>query len=67
MKNKLTSTKPSKKVEVVSAVPFDDSKYRAEDGLRTILRAEEIKRDKNLMKDIKQLAKKQSSDLKKVC
>lgn len=42
-----------------------ERKYRAEDGLRTIQRAEEIKADKQCMADIKALATKQVNDLKK--
>ncbi len=70
MKNKLTKSAP-KKNAVVQSVPtapaYDEKKYRAEDSLRILMKAEEIRRDKTLMKDVKELAKKQSTDLKKVC
>lgn len=36
-----------------------ERRYRAEDGLRTLQRADEIKRDKQLCNDIKALAKEQ--------
>ena len=36
-----------------------ERKYKAEDGLRTLQRAQEIKKDKGLLKDIKALAKEQ--------
>jgi len=69
-KNKLPIAKPST-VEV--ARPYKPSKedqarerrYAAEDGLRAIQRAEEIKRDNKLMNDIKSLAQEQMSNLKK--
>ena len=32
--------------------PEEDKKWRAEDALRTLKRAEEIKRDQSLMKDV---------------
>lgn len=71
MKNKLTGKLSPKTKNVVQlAVPapaYDDRKYRAEDSLRILMKAEEIRRDKSLMKDVKDLAKKQTSDLKKVC
>ncbi|HEX5508930.1 MAG TPA: hypothetical protein VFX37_10545 [Pseudolabrys sp.] len=41
-----------------------DMRYRAEEALRTITRAEECKRDKALMKHVKKLAKTQ---VKAVC
>lgn len=34
-----------------------ERRYRAEDGMRTLARAEEIRKDKALMKDIKTQAK----------
>lgn len=42
-------------------------RYAAEDGLRSIQRAEEIKEDKRLMGDIKALAQEQVSNLKRFC
>lgn len=54
---------PPKRGIVVAAVP-DDMRWRAEDALRTISRAEEHKRDKHLMRHVKKLAK---SHVKAVC
>lgn len=56
---------------VGSGVPTASDKarqrrYEIEDGLRTMQRAEEIKRDKSLVKDIKLLAKEQMQALTKV-
>lgn len=42
-----------------------ERRWRAEDGLRTIQQAEEIKRDKQRMADIKALAQTQMDSLKK--
>lgn len=42
-------------------------RYEAEDGLRAIQRAEEIKADKSKMADIKALANEQVQNLKKFC
>jgi hypothetical protein len=54
-----------------SSVPTASDKarqrrYEIEDGLRTMQRAEEIKKDKSLVKDIKLLAKEQMASLSKV-
>lgn len=64
MKNKLPTTKskpvPVKIVnEVSDSPPKADNKWRAEDGLRTLQRAAEVKADKGLMREIKNLAKQQ--------
>lgn len=40
-------------------------RYNAEDAMRTITRAEEIKSDNRLMGDVKSLAKEQMENLKK--
>lgn len=42
-----------------------ERRYKAEDAMRTITRAEEIKNDTRLMNDVKELAKEQMSNLKK--
>lgn len=42
-------------------------RYRAEDALRTITRAEEIRCDKPLMREVKRVAKEQAKTLAKVC
>ena len=40
-------------IEGPDRISVQERKYRAEDGARTLARAQEIKRDKGLMKDIK--------------
>lgn len=44
-----------------------EKKYQAEDDIRTLQRAEEIKKDKARMSAAKQVAKSQMQDLKKIC
>lgn len=44
-----------------------ERKYKAEDALRDIERAEGHRRDKNLMKDVKSLAKEKVKSLKGLC
>lgn len=59
--------------DLIPAVNYKETKddvarrrrYAAEDGLRAIQRAEEIKSDTRLMSDIKSLAKEQVNNLKK--
>lgn len=74
---KLKASKSSKTVKpvpvkIVSDAPCavnsaDDRKWRAQDALRDIQRAESYKGDKALMKDVKALAKEQMNNLKKFC
>lgn len=44
-----------------------ERKYRAEDDIRTMKQAEEIRKDKERMKAMKQVAREQVKDLKKIC
>lgn len=44
-----------------------ERKWKAEEALRTIERAEEHRKDKSLMKDVKGLAKYKMNNLKKIC
>ena len=44
----------------------EERRYRAEDGLRVLQRAEECRKDKQLMADIKKLAKSQMKVLGKI-
>ncbi len=61
---------PVKIVGEATESPKDEArerKWKAEDALRDIQRAEQHKRDKALMADVKKLAKEQVSSLKKIC
>lgn len=44
----------------------DEKKWRAEEDLRTLMRAEEIKRDRSRMSVVKAMAKKQAMAADKV-
>jgi hypothetical protein len=72
-KLKASKTKPVP-VRIVgdAASPMESSNkemrnYRAEDALRDIQRAQKHERDKELMRDVKKLAKEQVNSLKKLC
>ncbi|MEK6883498.1 MAG: hypothetical protein AABY22_27975 [Nanoarchaeota archaeon] len=43
-----------------------ERKYEIEDALRTLQRAEELKKDKTLMRDVKKAAKEQVKALNKI-
>jgi len=43
--------------------PADDRKWQVEDALRTLNRAEEIRKDKRMMSDVKRLATEQIKTL----
>lgn len=65
--NKLPTTSPC---EVTGKRTKEDEgrerRWRAEDALRTLSQAEKYKGDKQLMNDVKALAKEQMNDLKKI-
>jgi hypothetical protein len=46
--------------------PFSDDRYMVEDDLRTLTRAEEIKRDPKRMKKVRALAKEKLAEMKAV-
>ena len=63
-------------VKIVSDVAKDmppsidkvrERKWRAEDDMRVMAQAEEIRKDKERMKAMKQIAKEKISELKKIC
>lgn len=72
-KQKLPVAKPST-TEVAGPSPYRitqadkdrERRYKAEDGLRAIQRAEEVRQDKQLMSDVKALAKEQVKALGKI-
>lgn len=56
--------KPRKSKAAISANPIaDDRRYRAENALSTLTRAEDLKKDKALMRDVARLAKEQATAL----
>ncbi len=67
---KSKSRLPTKSVEpvVMPTLHHDNARerrYKAEDGLRTLQKAEECRKDKSLMKDIKALAREQMKAVSK--
>lgn len=50
-----------------AAMPAGEDNWRAQDALRTLTRAKEIERDRELMRAVKQEAKKQAKALDSVC
>lgn len=53
-------------VKVIPTPSSDDAKWRAEDDARTLMRAEEIKRDRKRFGAAKGIAKKQIVELSKI-
>lgn len=47
--------------------PAEDKRWKTEDAMRTLMRAEELKKDKGLMRDVEALAKEQAQKLSGLC
>lgn len=59
----------AQKGEVATSSPRmskEDRKWQAEDAIRTLTRADEIKRDAGLMREVKRMAGQQAKTLQKV-
>lgn len=54
------STKPS-------PMASDDNRWKVEDAMRTLMRAEELKKDKKLMSDVQKMAKEQAAKMSGLC
>lgn len=74
--NKLSSTKAvskaaskpkAKSPSIAPSMGASHRKWRAEDAMRDIMRAEEHKKDKRLMADVKKLAAEQAAKLNGLC
>lgn len=60
-------SKPKAPSPGLASISTDDAKrYRAEEAMRTLMRASEHMKDKPLMRDVKRLAKSHVSALSKV-
>lgn len=59
--------KPAKSSIKPSPMASDDKRWRAEDAMRTLMRAEEIKKDKGLMSDVQKMAKEQAAKMSGLC
>lgn len=53
--------------EIMPASPMMDRKWRAEEDIRTLQRAAEIKADKSRLSMAKKTAAEQAAQLKKIC
>lgn len=60
---KVAEAKPMPATTVNRTPDAQERKWRAEDALRTLTRAEECKRDKQLMGDVRRLANEQMKSL----
>lgn len=69
LKNQTSSKAKPVPVKIVSDAPSNgyDKKWQAEDDLRALQRAEEIRKDKERMKAAKDCAKEQMNNLKDLC
>lgn len=63
---KSTNSKPSK-LSPSPGYAAEDKKWKTEDAMRTLMRAEELKKDKGLMRDVENLAKEQAEKLSGLC
>jgi hypothetical protein len=62
------SKPPVKSVNGLAAISPDDARrYRTEDAMRTLQRAEEHRKDKGLMRDVKAMAKQHVATMSKLC
>lgn len=63
------STTPTKAAKLSPSPSYaaEDKKWKTEDAMRTLMRAEELKKDKGLMRDVENLAKEQAAKLSRLC
>lgn len=60
--------KPMKSAPKPSAsLGADDRRWKTEDAMRTLMRAEELKKDKRLMSDVQKMAKEQAAKMSGLC
>lgn len=51
----------------IDTMRADEKRWKVEDAMRTLMRAEELKKDKTLMRDVECLAKDQAQKLSGLC
>jgi hypothetical protein len=54
-----------KSTATLAPAPYDDSKWRAEDDMRTLVRAEEVRRDPKRLAAAKKAAREKQDEMKK--
>ncbi|MBB3521057.1 hypothetical protein [Rhizobium sp. BK456] len=57
----------SKGLSVSPSYAAEDKRWKTEDAMRTLMRAEELKKDRGLMRDVEALAKEQAQKLSGLC
>jgi hypothetical protein len=69
MKKPVKSAAKDKGVPMPSrnTMDADEKRWRAEDAMRTLMRAEELKKDKKLMSDVQKMAKEQAAKMSGLC
>lgn len=67
MANKLSKIAKAAAPQAVEVSKREQDRWRAEDDLRTITRAQEIQRDSGRMRAVKTIAKEQMKTLSSVC
>lgn len=50
-----------------TSMDADDRRWKTEDAMRTLMRAEELKKDKRLMSDVQKMAKEQAAKMSGLC
>lgn len=63
----VTKDKPGPERSVPGNLNNDERRWKTEDAMRTIMRAEELKKDKALMRDVGKMAKDQAAKLSGLC
>lgn len=61
---KARSTTTTSSIDTMRA---DEKRWKVEDAMRTLMRAEELKKDKALMSDVERMAKDQAQKLSGLC
>ncbi|MFB9952038.1 hypothetical protein ACFFP0_24580 [Rhizobium puerariae] len=66
----MTSHKSKSKPQVTSSIDTmraDEKRWRTEDAMRTLMRADELKQDKALMRDVQKMAAEQAKKMSGLC
>ena len=64
------SSKPEGRPAVTSSIDSmkaDEKRWKVEEAMRTLMRAEELKKDKALMSDVGKMAREQATKLSGLC
>lgn len=64
---KMAASKPKTSLGISGPSMAEEKRWKTEDAMRTLMRAEELKKDKALMNDVGKLAKEQAQKLAGLC